>query len=342
MSVAIIGAGSLGTIIGALIAKNGGKAVLVDSNKEHVAALNTNGATITGKLELKNIPVQAITPEQMFGSYEIVLYLVKQMHNQVALQQLLPHLTENSVVCTLQNGVPEDAVANVVGRKRTVGCAVGWGATWVNPGVSMLTSAPEKMTYDLGELDGATTERLQKVAKILSLAGTPEIVTNLPGVRWTKLLVNATFSGMSAALGATFGDILDNEKALSCAAHIANETIQVAEALGIILEPIQSHDLRVLAFKNQKEMESKFPFYHVVYGPHRLLRASMLQDLEKGYKCEVDAINGVISAQGRNTGIATPVNDQVVQIIKGIENGQYAYALSNLEQITLPQLPLSC
>ena len=129
----------------------------------------------------------------------------------------------------------------------------------------------------------------------------------------------------------------DFEKALSCAAHIANETIEVAEALGIRLDPIQSHDLRVLAFKNQKELESKFPFYHVVYGPHRLLRASMLQDLEKGYKCEVDAINGVISAQGRNTGIATPVNDQVVQIIKEIENGQYSYAFSNLDQITLPQ-----
>lgn len=338
MRVALMGAGSLGTIIGALVAKNGGDMVMIDANKAHVQALNEKGAKVVGKMEL-TVPVKAITPEEMSGIYDIVIYLVKQTYNHVALPQLLPHLGPNSVVCTLQNGVPEDAVAEVVGKERTVGGAVGWGATWLEPGVSMLTSEPDKMTFDVGELDGSVTERIKKVAEILNKVGPTEVVTNLTGIRWTKLLVNATFSGMSAVLGCTFGDVMDNDKALTCVAHIANETINVVNALGIKMEPIQGHDLRILAFKNKKEMASKFPIYRMVWGPHRALKASMLQDLEKGLKCEIDAINGVVSSWGKKTGVPTPINDKVVEIIKGIEEGRYTYQFSNLDMFELPEVP---
>lgn len=338
MRVALMGVGSLGTIIGALTAKNGGEIILIDANREHVDALNKNGATVTGKMEL-NVPVKAITPDQMEGFYDIVFYLVKQTNNEAALRQLLPHLGENSVVCTMQNGVPEDAVAAVVGKERTIGCTVSWGATWLSPGVSMLTSEPSKMTYDIGELDGKITHRVKKAADILNLSGKAEVVTNLPGVRWTKLLVNATFSGMSAALGCTYGDIMDNDKALACVAHIANETLQVASALGINLEPMQGHDLRVLSFKTSKEMVSKFPIFKLVWGPHRLLRASMLQDLEKGRKTEIDAINGVVCAYGRKVKVPTPINNKVVEIVKGAEQGENGYDFSNLDLFVLPGIP---
>lgn len=340
MTIAIMGAGSLGTIIGALTVKNGTDVLLIDANKEHVAALNNNGATVTGKMEL-NVPVQAITPDQMSGIYDIVLYLVKQTHNETALRQILPHLGGHSVVCTLQNGVPEDAVAAVVGRERTMGGAVGWGATWISPGVSMLTSEPGKMTYDIGEMDNTITERLQKVAAILNLSAKTEMVTNLAGMRWTKLLVNATFSGMSAALGCTFGEVMDNDKALACVSHIASETIAVVTALGITMEPIQGHDLRILSFRTRQEMLAKFPIYKMVWGPHRLLKASMLQDLEKGHKTEIGAINGVVCDYGRIAGVPTPVNDKVVAIIRGAEEGKNGYTFANLDLFDLPELPES-
>jgi 2-dehydropantoate 2-reductase len=337
MSITLMGAGSLGTIIGALTVKNGVDIVLIDANKEHVDALNKNGATVTGKMEL-NVPVRAITPDQMSGIYDVVLYVVKQPHNEVALKQLLPHLGEDSIVCTLQNGVPEDEVAAIVGRERTIGCTVGWGATWLSPGVSMLTSEPHKMSYDIGELDGKITDRVKKVAEILKLSAPTEVVTNLPGVRWTKLLVNATFSGMSAVLGCTYGEVMDNEKALGCVSHIANETLSVTAALGINLEPIQGHDLRILSFRNKQEMKAKFPVYKMVWGPHRMLKASMLQDLEKGRKTEIGAINGVISDYGRTANVPTPVNDKVVEIVKGIEEGKYAYSFSTLDMFELPEV----
>lgn len=337
MYAAIMGAGSLGTIMGALISKNGGNVVLIDANKEHVNALNEKGATVTGKLDL-NVPVKAILPEEMTGIYDIVIFLVKQTANEIALKQLLPHLGPNSVVCTLQNGVPEDAVAEIVGKDRTLGGTVGWGATWAGPGSSVLTSEQDKMTFDLGELDGTVRERTKQVAALLNMVCHVEIVPNLPGIRWTKLLINATMSGLSAALGCTYGDILDNPKALLCASHIANETIQIVKARGIKLEPLQGHDLTLLSFENKAERESRLPFYGRIFGPHRLLKASMLQDLEKSRKTEIDAINGVVSSWGNKLDIPTPISDKVVEIVKGIEEKKYTYTFQNLDMFEIPKL----
>ncbi|PKN34847.1 MAG: 2-dehydropantoate 2-reductase [Deltaproteobacteria bacterium HGW-Deltaproteobacteria-19] len=338
MKVAILGAGSLGTISGALITKNGGDVVLIDANREHVEALNKNGATITGKMDI-TVPVKAITPDAMSGEYDLILYLVKQTYNESALKALVPHLHKDSIVCTLQNGVPEDAVAAHVGREKVMGCAVGWGATWLRPGVSELTSESDKMTLDVGELDGTIRDRTKAVAAILEKICPTEITTNLPGIRWSKLLINATLSGMSAALGCTFGEVLDNEKALACVALIGNETIAVVHKLGVALEKIQGADLNILAFQTQAEMAARAGIYKMVFGPHRLLKASMLQDIEKGLKTEIDAINGIVCENGRKTGVPTPINDTVVSIVKGIEQGKYKAVFDNLSIFQLTKLP---
>ena len=188
MRLAIMGVGSLGTIIGTYIQNNGVDIDLIDANKANVDALNKNGATVIGAVEM-NVPVKALTPVtiQMEGIYDVVFYLVKQTHNEAALKQLLPHIGPNSVVCTLQNGVPEPAVAEIVGAEKTMGCAVGWGATWIKPGVSELTSNPEKMTFDIGEYTGGITERLLKVKEILELMCPTIVMDNLTGIRWTKV-----------------------------------------------------------------------------------------------------------------------------------------------------------
>jgi hypothetical protein len=115
MRVAIMGAGSMGTILGAYIAKAGRQIDLIDVNKEHVDALNKKGATIIGTVNF-NVPIKALTPDQMEGTYDLVFYMTKQTYNETALKQLLPHLHKDTVVCTTQNGLPEPAVAEVIGE----------------------------------------------------------------------------------------------------------------------------------------------------------------------------------------------------------------------------------
>jgi 2-dehydropantoate 2-reductase len=320
MRTAILGAGALGIIIGARMTKNGQQVDLIDSFKENVDALNANGATVTGYLAMHQA-VTALTPEQMTGTYDLVLLLTKQTANETALLKLLPHLHKDSIVCTLQNGVPEESVAAIVGKERTIGGAVGFGATWLKPGVSELTStmeAVEKFAFEIGEIDGVARPRLAKVKEVLNAAGGTTILTNLMGIRYTKLLMNSTFSGMSAALNGTFSDVLANPKAMVCVAHIADEVIKVCRGLGYHMVEMQGVDFEFLELNSKADIPSKMDFYKKVWGRHNN-KASMLQDLEKGKKTEIDYINGIVCRGGRKCGIPTPFNDKVVELVKEAE-----------------------
>jgi len=333
MRTAILGAGALGIIIGARMTKNGQQVDLIDSFKENVDALNANGATVTGFLELHQ-PVKALTPEEMTGTYDLVLLLTKQTANETALPKLLPHLHKDSIVCTLQNGVPEESVAAYVGKERTIGGAVGFGATWLRPGVSELTSsmeAVEKFAFEIGEIDGVVRPRLEKVKEVLSTAGGTTILTNLMGIRYTKLLMNSTFSGMSAALNGLFSDVLANPKAMICVAHIADEVIKVCHGLGYRMVEMQGSDFEFLELNSKTEIPSKMDFYKKVWGRHNN-KASMLQDLEKGKKTEIDYINGVVCRGGRKCGIPTPFNDKVVELVKEAESRGGVNDFSYLER----------
>ena len=331
MRTAILGAGALGIIIGALMTKNGKQVDLIDSYQENVDALNADGARVTGNLEL-HWPVTALTPQEMKGEYDLILLLTKQTANEMALPRLLPHLHPDSIVCTLQNGIPEDGVAAIIGRERTIGGAVGFGATWLRPGVSELTStleAVEKFAFEIGELDGVVRPRLETVKEILSAAGGTTILTNLMGIRWTKLLMNATFSGMSAALGCSFRNLLTDEKAMTCIAHIADETIKVCHGKGYRMVEMQGADMEFLELGSKADIAGKMDFYRKVWGRHNN-KASMLQDLEKGNNTEIDHINGVVCRSGRECGIATPFNDKVVEIVKQAEARRTVTDFGNL------------
>ncbi len=313
--IAIMGAGSLGTILGAYLSKGGLKVDLIDAYQAHVDALNKFGAKVVGKAEFV-APVHAITPDQMEGEYDIFFYIAKQTVNAVALPQMKKHLKKNGYVVTLQNGIPEPAVQEVIGADRVVGCPVGWGATFKGPGVSELTSKIESLTFDVGEPKGGDSPRLHEVKEILEKMCPTHILTNLPGIRWTKVLVNSTLSGLSAVTGGTFGDVLDNPKALDVVTYVGNEVVKVGRAQGVVFEKMAGFPIAdMISWKTEEERLQTKEKYKAFFTPHRLLKASMLQDLEKGLKTEIMAINGVTYEGGRKLGIPTPANDFVVDMV---------------------------
>ena len=162
MRVAIYGAGSLGTILGAFISKAGVNIELINRNKAHVKALQEKGACIVGTLEFKQ-PVVAYTPEEMQGIYDIIFLMTKQQHNAEVVETLRPFLAEDGALVTFQNGLPEVQLAEILGEERVLGCTVAWGATLQSPGVCELTSAPDALSFSLGAMSDKRSKHFERV-----------------------------------------------------------------------------------------------------------------------------------------------------------------------------------
>ena len=330
MRKAIYGAGSLGTILGAYMTAKGEDIDLINRNKAHVEALRENGATITGTVSF-NQKVKVLFPEEMEGLYDIIFLMTKQQANAEVVTRLKDFLAPDGVIVTLQNGLPEPGIAEIVGEERVLGCTVAWGATMTSPGVSELTSSPDSLTFSLGAVSEKKVPHMDEVKRLLELMGPVEVDPNFIGTRWSKLLINASFSGMSAVLGCTFGEAAADRRSRKVVQQLIKECIDVCTAGGIRIEPVQGKDIvKLLDYHGPvKKAISNF-IIPIAIRKHARLKASMLQDIEKGKKTEVDAINGAVCAFGRKVGCPTPANDTVTDIIHRIEKGELTPSYDNL------------
>ena len=330
MRKAIYGAGSLGTILGAYMTAKGEDIVLVNRNKAHVEALRRDGATVTGTVSF-NEKVKVLFPEEMEGKYDIIFLMTKQQANAGVVTFLKGFLADDGVIVTLQNGLPEPGIAEIVGEERVLGCTVAWGATMTSPGVSELTSSPDSLTFSLGKVSEKEVPHMDEVKRLLELMGPVEVDPNFIGTRWSKLLINASFSGMSAVLGCTFGEAAADRRSRKVVQKLIKECIDVCAAGGIRIEPVQGKDIvKLLDYHGPvKKAVSNF-IIPIAIRKHARLKASMLQDIEKGKKTEVDAINGAVCSYGRKVGCPTPANDTVTDIIHRIEKGELTPSFENL------------
>ena len=331
MRAAIYGAGSLGTILGAYITQKGEKIELINRNKAHVEALQTKGATITGTVNFTQA-VTAYTPSEMSGTYDIIFLMTKQQQNAEVVTFLKDYLADEGVIVTLQNGIPELEIGAIVGEQRVLGCTVAWGATLQSPGVCELTSSPDSLTFSLGTLSPIPHPLMNEVKRLLELMGAVEIDANFIGSRWSKLLINSAFSGMSAVLGCTFGEAASNKRSRRIVQALIKECIDVCRVGGIRIEPVQGKDIvKLLDYSNPVKRAISLFIIPIAIRKHAKLKASMLQDLEKGKKTEVDAINGVVCLYGKRVNFPTPINAKVVEIIHRIEQGELTPSFSNLD-----------
>ncbi|MBI3733086.1 MAG: NAD(P)-binding domain-containing protein, partial [Chloroflexi bacterium] len=189
MRLLVWGAGAIGGTISAYLSRAGHDLTLVDRAAEHVNAINTAGLRITGPVEEFTAHPSAFTPETLTGQFETILLCVKAQDTEGATRALLPHLSVNGCVVSVQNGLNELTIARIAGPARTVGCFINFGADYMEPGVVHFGG---RGAVVLGELDGVTTPRVQSLHALFRDFEPNAIITaNIWGYLWGKMAYGA-------------------------------------------------------------------------------------------------------------------------------------------------------
>jgi 2-dehydropantoate 2-reductase len=274
----------------------------------------------------------------MGDNYDVIFLMTKQRHNAEIVEFLQDKLAKDGVICTTQNGLPEESIAEIIGNERTYGCVASYGARLDGGGRVALTSKIEASRVLVAGYQNAN-EKTDFIVEILSYAGkytgNPRFAMrteNLAGARWSKLCINATFSGLSVVTGLTFGQIAKGGRSKTIALGILRECMDVATAYGVTLENMSGYDMQKwLGGRGGIRTVLAKMLLPIAMRKYKRLYSGMLKDVQNGKKCEIDYIDGAVSRAGKAVGVETPLCDRVVELVHGIENGLYETAKENLD-----------
>ena len=331
LRIAIYGAGAMGTVLGTFLAEAGVRAQLVTRNAAHTEALRAGrGRVVLTDGSEKTCPRDACLPGAMTGTYDLIFLMTKQRENAAIAEFLRGYLAEDGALCTCQNGLPEKKLAAVLGEDRVLGCAVVWGASFLEPGRVALTSETGAMSFLLGAA-GKNPNLLRETESVLSRVGPVTVQENFAGARWSKLLINAAFSGVSVLTDLSYGEIAKGRSSRRLARAIAKECVRAAKKEGVVFERMQGHRAdKILTGGGLYALLSPV-LYPLAIRRHALLHSGMLRDLKDGKPCDIDFVNGVIAETGKENGTPVPYNLAVIRTVHEIERGEREISPANIE-----------
>ena len=307
MKTCVVGAGAIGGLIGADLALAGEDVTLIDVNAQ-LDAIRREGLTIRSADREERVArdVRATDSFREAGEQDLVILAVKAQVIRDVVQDMRALYTPDTVVLTLQNGLPwwyflrhggpldgwglacldpDGRIAAHLEPERIVGCVAYPAAALERPGVIRHLYG---RSFPVGELDGADTERLQAITNRFSRAGYKSwVLDDVRAELWLKLVGVLAFNPISALTHSTMGEICENPETRTLVTELMTEAQSVAEALGITLRVPLERRLRGAA----------------KVGQHR---TSMLQDVEAGRSLEVEALLGSVIEVGRKVGVPTP------------------------------------
>ncbi len=333
MTMLVWGAGAIGGTIGAYLMIAGHKVIFVDRAKDHVRAMNAKGLTITGPIAEFTISAKAYTPDEVQGEFERIFLCTKAQHTREACQALLPHLSANGYVVSMQNGLNELVIAEVVGEERTVGAFVNFGADCLEPG---LIHYGGRGAVVLGELDGQITERLKDLHQLLLQFDENAIITNnIWGYLWGKLAYGALLFA-TALTNAPIADALDAAPYRQLYIALAREVLAVAQAQGIRPEGFNGFDPQAFMpgtaeSAAERSIDDMVAFNRKSAKTH----SGIWRDLAvRKRRSEVEPQLSSIVETGQRLGIPTPLTGQLIALIQEIENGARKHDWENLDVLS--------
>jgi len=319
--ILLAGSGAIGGIISAVLAKNGHD-IMMQTNHPEVKTLCTKeGIRILGYLGDFKQKINTVLPSDLLNEkFDIVLIATKATDLIETSTKLLPHIKEDSLVVSLQNGICEDALSEIVGANRTVGCVVGWGATMIDRGTLEMTSGGFNT---IGSINGIEKSQLEPLRNILNDVVPTHISGNIYGSLYSKLIINSCITTLGAISGLKLGKMLAKKKIRNIFIEIMREAMAVAKAMELEVEPyLGKIDYYKFLEKDTFFLRLKQHFIIRVIGfRFRKLKSSSLQSLERGKPTEIDFFNGYIAGKAKKFNVPAPVNESVVRIVKEIEAG---------------------
>jgi 2-dehydropantoate 2-reductase len=337
MRIGIIGAGAIGSVVGGMLTKAGHDVTLIDQWPEHIETMRKNGLRLSGTCGDHTIRVKALhiyEAQAISEPFDAVFISVKSYDTEWATHLGIQYLKKpNGVVVDFQNGINDERVAAIAGRERTLGSVITIGAGMYEPGHAMRTDTGA-IGFKIGELDGKETDRARELAKIMSDVAVAKVTTNLFGERWSKLTVNCMANPLAGLSGLGTSEVRTRPEPRLIAIYVGGEVVQVGRACGYEVEPIYgiASQRFVDAYEGRglAEVEADVAAEGARRGGGR---PSLLQDVMRGRRTEIDYLNGYVSQQGKRLGVPTPVNDAVVAAVRQHGVGTLKPDPKNLEPL---------
>jgi 2-dehydropantoate 2-reductase len=330
----VLGAGANGASIGADLTRAGEDVTLIEQWPAHVEIMRERGVRINTPHESFTVPVRVMhlcDVATLRESFDVVLVLVKAYDTRWAVQLIEPHIAPGALVVGVQNGMTIDAVADVVGASRTIGCVIEITSMMLEPGIVERHSDAARSWFAVGSVSEATRGREEEIASLLRHSGSVQVVDDIRATKWMKLVSNATTLVTTAIVGMSMIDadavpamrelmIRCGQEALEATTLLGNPTLPI---FGLDRHDLDSSDTVVVTLLD------------TLLGGFVMPRSitTILQDWMKGRHSEVDEINGHVVATRAALGLASPVNAAVVEFAHRIERGEIGPGPYHLEAL---------
>jgi 2-dehydropantoate 2-reductase len=318
-SVLVVGAGAIGGVTAAKMTGWVRRVAVLDADCKHVERMRDPGLDLDVLGEGRRVELEAhADPSSLEGPFDFALVTLKAPHLEAALEPLAGGGLAATYV-SLCNGLVQERIAGIVGAENLVWGTVEWGSTNLGPGrLAQTTRAP----FVIGEPDGPTRDRTRLLAEALGTVEDVRLTENIRGQVWSKLLVNSSLSGLGAVSGLLYREVMDDPEGREVALALWREGYDVGIAQELALEKVLGVEAGDLVLRGPEDRGRVEEAIEVAMGYAGATKASMLQDLERGLKTEVDVINGAVVDRGREYGVETPVNARVVELLHAMERGE--------------------
>ena len=325
------GRGRMGGIVAIGLHRGGQDLTIIDPWKPHAEVIRTTGFQITGfyggeRSEWKGVISALHTDEldQVTGKLDLVFLSVKGYNTRRMCELIEPYLAHDAMVVSVQNGINEPTIAEVVGPQRTIGCETLMGGQTWEPGHIHRTQGgtPGVMDYMIGEYQGGISERLQGLAAIMNEnVGTCGVSENIMDEVWTKFVVNCGSNLLAAITSWDSREMTLN----GCSRYrwaFQAEAIAVAEQLGMKLRNfagsvgvvLGAEDIRQAARGERADLEESVT--NAAYNMKSVTRPSTLHDALRGTPMEVEELNGYVVKQAAELEVPVPYSRAVTRVAR--------------------------